>query len=77
MTLHCKNVAVDENGVAAICSNPCTGLSCNFRVNNVTEADWAGAYDVLSIMHYSMYEFSSNGLPTLQPLPEVPNPVVH
>ena len=77
MTLLCENVGVDENGVAAVCGNPCTGLGCNFRINSVIEADRAGAYNVLSIMHYSMYEFSSNGLPTLQPLAGIPSPVMH
>ena len=45
MTLHCENVGVDGSGAAAVCGNPCAGLGCNFRINSVTEANWAGAYD--------------------------------
>ncbi|KAF2177223.1 zincin [Zopfia rhizophila CBS 207.26] len=77
MTLHCENVRDDENGVPAVCGQNCQGLGCNFRINSVTESDWAGAYDVLSIMHYSMYEFSKNGQPTLDPLPGIPHPLLH
>ncbi|KAF2464853.1 zincin [Lindgomyces ingoldianus] len=77
MTLHCENVRTDTNGVAPVCGSACQGLGCNFRMNSITESDWAGAYDVLSIMHYSMYEFSKNGLPTLQPLPGIPSPLPH
>ena len=72
MTLNCANVRGSP-----VCGSGCTDLGCNFRQNSVTESDWAGAYDVLSIMHYHKYEFSGNGLPTLQPLPGIPDPIAH
>lgn len=74
LTLRCENIRDSNGGVKADCGPNCKGLGCNFRMNTVTESDWAGPYDVLSLMHYDEFAFSNGNGPTLDPKPGVPSP---
>jgi len=45
-----------------------TSATFNFN-QNISNGDDVNAYDFGSIMHYSAYSFSANGLPTIETIP--------
>ncbi len=57
-----------DNNVSILWENISAGTENNFKITGSTGTDIAG-YDFGSLMHYSPYSFSKNGLPTIETKP--------